>query len=107
MAADISSLIIVLLLGVLWLIVRRAGRYHIQLNHSSATTIRQRLLKPRTPGDCPACRSQPVLPPSAPALPPAIRPWSEVKSLRGAPKRITTDGFACPNRAGAPFLSSG
>jgi transposase-like protein len=25
------------------------------------------------------------------------RPWSEVKSRRGAPKRIPTEGFACPN----------
>jgi hypothetical protein len=24
-------------------------------------------------------------------------PWSEVKSRRGAPKRIDTEGFACPN----------
>jgi IS1 family transposase len=27
-----------------------------------------------------------------------IRPWREVKSRRGAPKRIDTQGFACPNR---------
>ena len=27
-----------------------------------------------------------------------VRPWSEVKSRRGAPKRIQTDGFACPNQ---------
>ncbi len=27
-----------------------------------------------------------------------LRPWSEVKSRRGAPKRIPTDGFACPNQ---------
>jgi len=26
------------------------------------------------------------------------RPWREVKSRRGAPKRIDTQGFACPNR---------
>ncbi len=25
------------------------------------------------------------------------RPWREVKSRRGAPKRIDTEGFACPN----------
>jgi hypothetical protein len=25
------------------------------------------------------------------------RPWRELKSRRGAPKRIATDGFACPN----------
>ena len=55
----------------------------------------QRLLKPRTPLDCPICRlsSSGVRPASAP-----VRPWGEVKSRRGAPKRIHTDGFACPNR---------
>jgi len=26
-----------------------------------------------------------------------VRPWREVKSRRGAPKRIDTQGFACPN----------
>lgn len=26
-----------------------------------------------------------------------VRPWCEVKSRRGAPKRIDTAGFACPN----------
>ena len=39
----------------------------------------------------------------SPPLPPQVedlrmsRPWPEVKSRRGAPKRIPTDGFACPN----------
>jgi len=27
-----------------------------------------------------------------------VRPWREVKSRRGAPKRVKTEGFACPNR---------
>jgi IS1 family transposase/transposase-like protein len=31
------------------------------------------------------------------------RPWREVKSRRGAPKRIDTQGFACPNR-NCPYL---
>jgi len=55
----------------------------------------QRLLKPRTPVDCPICRlsSSSVRPASAP-----VRPWCEVKSRRGAPKRIHTEGFACPNQ---------
>jgi hypothetical protein len=26
-----------------------------------------------------------------------VRPWREGKSWRGAPKRIITEGFACPN----------
>src|SRR5438067_12927921 len=32
------------------------------------------------------------------------RPWSEVKSRRGAPKRIDTEGFACPNQL-CPYFS--
>jgi IS1 family transposase len=56
-----------------------------------------RLLKPRCPDDCPACRlaSTPL---SGGGLAPApVRPWREVKSRQGAPKRINTEGFACPN----------
>jgi transposase-like protein len=29
--------------------------------------------------------------------PAPVRPWREVKSRRGAPKHIDTEGFACPN----------
>src|SRR5437660_842725 len=62
-----------------------------------------RLLKPRSPDDCPACRLASTAssvggPASAP-----VRPWSEVKSRRGAPKRVNTEGFACPNRQCAYF----
>ncbi len=54
-----------------------------------------RLLRPRCPHDCPACR---LASPASPAAGPApVRPWCEVKSRRGAPKRIPTEGFACPN----------
>jgi IS1 family transposase/transposase-like protein len=58
-------------------------------------TTLQRLLKPRTPLDCPVCRfaSPDVIPTSAP-----IRPWRQVKSRRGAPKRVNTEGFACHNQ---------
>ncbi len=58
----------------------------------------QRLLKPRSPDDCPACRlSSTVSSAGGPALMP-VRPWPEVKSRRGVPKRIDTEGFACPNQ---------
>ena len=56
-----------------------------------------RLLKPRTPLDCPACcHSSPISTGAGPS-PLPVRPWCEVKSRRGAPKRIHTEGFACPN----------
>jgi hypothetical protein len=73
----------------------------LQPSHSrgeAKRTTRHRLLQPRCPNDCPAYRlaSTPSLGGGPAPLP--VRPWSEVKSRRGAPKRIQTDGFACPNR---------
>jgi hypothetical protein len=57
-----------------------------------------RLLKPRSPDDCPACRlASTPLSGRGPA-PASVRPWCEVKSRRGAPKRVNTEGFACPNQ---------
>ena len=55
-----------------------------------------RRLKPRSPDDCPACRLS--SPPASGGGPAPVRPWREVKSRRGAPKRINTQGYACPNR---------
>jgi hypothetical protein len=54
-----------------------------------------RLLKPRSPDDCPACRLASTA--SSGGGSASVRPWHEVKSRRGAPKRIDTEGFACPN----------
>jgi transposase-like protein/IS1 family transposase len=61
------------------------------------STTHHRLLKPRTPDDCPACRRASTLSLGGEPIPAPVRPWSEVKSRRGAPKRIDTEGFACPN----------
>ena len=74
-----------------------------QPSHSQAgsrRTLVHRLLKPRTPLDCPLCRlpSAGVRPAPTP-----VRPWGEVKSRRGAPKRIDTQGYACPNQQCAYF----
>ena len=55
-----------------------------------------RQLKPRSPDDCLACRL--ASPASSGGEPAPVRPWREVKSRRGAPKRIDTQGYACPNR---------
>jgi hypothetical protein len=55
--------------------------------------------RPRTPADCAVCRAgdagRTTL---APAAVP-VRPWAEVKSRRGAPKRRATAGYACPSPA--------
>ena len=55
------------------------------------------LLKPRSPHDCPACRLSCTPSSGVEPVPPPVRPWREVKSRRGAPKRVNTEGFACPN----------
>jgi len=62
-----------------------------------------RRLKPRCPYDCSACRL--ASPPSSGAgpAPAPVRPWCEVKSRRGAPKRMNAEGFACPNQQCAYF----
>jgi hypothetical protein len=85
--------ILILSLALLW----RLDRLHLQSSPSQAgrrRTLVHRLLRPRTPLDCPICRlsSSGVRPAPAP-----VRPWCEVKSRRGAPKRVNTEGFACPN----------
>jgi hypothetical protein len=53
---------------------------------------------PRSPHDCPACRLSSSLKLVVGPAPSPVRPWHEVKSRRGAPKRLDTEGFACPNR---------
>jgi hypothetical protein len=58
----------------------------------------QRLPKPRSPLDCPACCLASTLSSVAEPVPLPGRPWREMKSRRGAPKRVNTEGFACPNR---------
>jgi len=57
-----------------------------------------RLLKPRSPDDCPACRLSSTLSTGVEPAAPPVRPWREVKSRRRAPKRVNTEGFACPNQ---------
>src|SRR2546421_7842114 len=57
---------------------------------------RSRPLKPRSPDDCPACR---LAFPASPNVVPAsatVQPWCEVKSRRGAPKRIPTRASPAP-----------
>jgi IS1 family transposase/transposase-like protein len=66
----------------------RAGAVHPMVH---------RLLKPRTPRDCPACCLSSTFSAVVVPSPLPVRPWREVKSRRGAPKRVNTEGFACPN----------
>src|SRR5688572_22991575 len=97
MAGEICALIVVLMLCLLWALFWWHQRPSPWRELPAATLTLQRLLKPRTPDDCPACYHHRAL--HAPAQPPAVRPWRELKHRRGRPKRIATDGFACPNPA--------
>jgi IS1 family transposase len=55
---------------------------------------RIRRLHPSTPDDCPHCRLAST-PREYLDRPPAVRPWRDGHSRRGAPRRIPTDGYAC------------
>jgi transposase-like protein len=74
---------------------------HLQPSHLRGRAMRtmvQRPLKPRTPRDCPACRLCSTPSSAVRPAPIPVRPWCEVKSRRGAPKRVNTEGYACPNQ---------
>ena len=87
----------------LLLSLARLGRlcwFHLRPSSSrggAKRTTLHRLLKPRSPDDCPACRLASTASSGGGPAPAPVRPWPEVKSRRGAPKRIDTEGFACPN----------
>ncbi len=83
-------------LALLW----HLGWLHLPTSPSRGGAIHStvhRLLKPRTPDDCPACRLASPASSAGEPVPVPVRPWCEVKSRRGAPKRVNTEGFACPN----------
>lgn len=84
-------------LALLW----RLRWFSLQPSHLRAKARRDtlhRLLKPRCPDDCPACRLASPAPSNGALAPAPVRPWREVKSRRGAPKHVNTQGFACPNQ---------
>src|SRR5258708_12454488 len=56
-----------------------------------------RLLKPRCPDDCPACRlaSTPASGGGLASTP--VRPWRAVKTRRGRPNRVNPPAFARPH----------
>jgi hypothetical protein len=88
---------LLLSLALLW----RLDWFALQTSSSLGEAKRSRLprlLKPRSPDDCPACRLGSTPKSGGRQASAPVRPWCEVKSRRGAPKRINTEGFACPNR---------
>ncbi len=89
----------VLLLCLLWLVWFWHQHRPPQSDPAAVKPTRQRLLKPRTPDDYPHCRQERASPIAAMPTHPLICPWSEVKSHRGRPKQIDTQGYACENPA--------
>ena len=65
---------------------------------ATVTAARERLLTPRTPADCPVCRQAGATAANHPPTRIPVTPWRERKSRCGAPQRIATQDFACPNR---------
>ena len=91
---------LLLLLALLWRLDGFPLRPSSSKGVAKRTTL-QRLLKPRSADDCPACHLAST--PLVCGEPAPVRPWHEVKSRRGVPKRIATAGFACPNQQCAYF----
>ena len=92
-------LVVCLLLSLvlLW----RLDWFHLRPSSSRGGAKRNTLhrhLQPRSPDDCPACRLSSTASLSGGPAHLPVRPWCEVKSRRGAPKRVNTQNFACPNR---------
>jgi hypothetical protein len=57
---------------------------------------------PRCPDDGPACRHASPASSGAGPVPAPVRPWREMKSRRGAPKRVNTEGEAVPSASACP-----
>ena len=96
--ADLLLLVCLLLLLGVWL-------YQYSRNYRSSTRTQEasgshvpQCLKPRSPLDCPACCLAALTAADLKPSPAPVRPWREVKSRRGVPKRVNTEGFACPNQ---------
>ena len=89
-----SLVLSILLLWLLWLWSQLSPHRRT----TAITAAREHLLKPRTPADCPSCRQARATVTNHPPARIPVTPWCKRKSRRGAPKRIATQGFACPNR---------
>jgi transposase-like protein len=94
----LSLLVSLLMLAGVWLSQRSRSHHDPFPSQAAQRSFLPRRLKPRSPLDCPACCLASSSSSSGePALAP-VRPWREIKNRRGAPKRVKTEGFACPNR---------
>jgi transposase-like protein len=93
------GLVLLLIVVLVWLAWVWRRRQHSQQRTASGAATVRRLLKPHTPDDCPVCHLSGTVPTGSAPTGSLLPPWRALKSRRGAPKRIATQGFACPNRA--------
>jgi IS1 family transposase len=99
MLTDSGWFVFLLVVPLVWLVWAWRCRQHLRGHTAVVAAHVQQLLKPRTPDDCPACCQHVATSVGNAPAPPPLTPWSAVKSRRGAPKHIDTQGFACPNHA--------
>ncbi len=100
MEQEFPGLLALVALGLALAVGLRCRGARVRRTGAPGAARRRRIWRPRTPDDCPACRAAGEAP--AHVAVPLVRPWSELKSRRGAPKRVATAGFACPAR-GCPY----
>jgi hypothetical protein len=89
---------LLLLLGVWLYQCFRSFRSPSRTQESHRSHV-PRCLRPRSPLDCPACCQASLSSAGKEPTHAPVRPWREVKSRQGAPKRANTEGVACPNQA--------
>lgn len=88
--------LLILLLTLVFLgLLAELGRFDNWAVVPKASQRPPRLLRPRTPDDCPNCRAAAAAQPAA--ITPTVVPYIQRKSSRGRKKTIDTRGQACPN----------
>lgn len=71
-------------------------RYQATSCGPTRSARRPRVLHPQTPEDCPCCRAEGAGQRRRGPDRPPVRPWREGTQWRGRPRRISTEGSACP-----------
>ena len=94
----VGALIVALLFGWEW--ARKwftSWREAAKAATSACPSKGLRPLKPHTPDDCPACRGQLSCEAQTAEAGRAIIPYVQVKGSQGRKKKLTTQGYSCPN----------
>jgi IS1 family transposase len=102
MSIDLSWLILAFfVLGALLKLLKPKPNCSSKPNQDGVLSPKAKVARPlkaRSEDDCPLCRLAKTKKATPASLGPSLRPWRELKSHRGRPKQIQTEGFACSNR---------